>query len=67
MRKMNNETLIKCICHKGFRGYSCIVVRLNTWVGGKEITSQSLRHMHSSDMTYFYNSKIISSTGEEFV
>jgi hypothetical protein len=34
---MNNETLTKCICHKGFRRYSSVVARLNFGVGGQEI------------------------------
>ena len=39
---MNNETLTKCICHKGFSGYSSIVARSNFRVGGQETTPQSL-------------------------
>jgi len=41
-RKMNNETLTKCICHKGFSGYSSIVARSNFRVGGQETAPQSL-------------------------
>lgn len=32
----------KCICHKGFSGYSSVVARLNFRVGGQEITPKSL-------------------------
>jgi len=39
---MNNETLTKCICHKGFSGYSSVVARSNFSVGGQETTPQSL-------------------------
>jgi len=39
---MNNETLTKCICHKGFSGYSNIVARSNFRVGGQETAPQSL-------------------------
>ena len=39
---MNNETLTKCICHKGFSEYSSVVVRSNFRVGGQEIAPQSL-------------------------
>jgi len=39
---MNNETLTKCICHKGFSRYSSIVARSNFRVGGQETTPQSL-------------------------
>jgi len=31
--KMNNETLTKCICHKGFSGYSSVATRSNFRVG----------------------------------
>jgi len=41
-RKMNNETLTKCICHKGFSGYSSIVARSNFRVGGQVTAPQSL-------------------------
>jgi len=40
--KINNETLTKCICHKGFSGYSSIVARSNFRVGGQETATQSL-------------------------
>jgi len=41
-RKMNNETLTKCICHKGFSGYSSIFARSNFRVGGQDTAPQSL-------------------------
>lgn len=41
-RKMNNETVTKCICHKGFSGYSSIVARSNFRVGGQDTAPQSL-------------------------
>jgi hypothetical protein len=41
-RKINNETLTKCICHKGFSWYSSIVARSNFRVGGQETATQSL-------------------------
>jgi hypothetical protein len=40
--KINNETPTKCICHKGFSGYSSIVALSNFGVGGQETTPQSL-------------------------
>jgi len=39
---MNNETLTKCICHKGFSGYSSIFARSNFRVGGQDTAPQSL-------------------------
>ena len=39
---MNNETLTKCICHKGFSEYSSVVARSNFRVGGQETAPQSL-------------------------
>jgi len=39
---INNETPTKCICHKGFSGYSSVVARSNIRVGGQETTPQSL-------------------------
>jgi hypothetical protein len=39
---MNNETLTKCICHKGFSGYSSIVARSNFHIGGQDTTTQPL-------------------------
>lgn len=39
---MNNETLTKCICHKGFSGYSSVVARSKFRVGGQDTTPQSL-------------------------
>ena len=40
--KINNETPTKCICHKGFSGYSSIVARSKFRGGGQEIAPQSL-------------------------
>jgi hypothetical protein len=42
MIEKNNEPPTKCICHKGFSGYSSIVTRSNFRVGGQETTPQSL-------------------------
>jgi hypothetical protein len=39
---MNNETLTKAICNKGFSGHSSILPRSNFGVGGQETTPQSL-------------------------
>ena len=39
---MNNETLTKCIYHKGFSGYSSVVARSNFRVGGQVTAPQSL-------------------------
>ncbi len=39
---MNNETLTKCIYHKGFSGYLSVVARSKIRVGGQESTPQSL-------------------------
>jgi len=39
---MNNETLTKCICHKGFIGYSSIVPRSKFRIGGQDTAPQSL-------------------------
>ncbi len=39
---MNNETPTKCICNKGFSGYSSVVARSNFSVGGQEAEPQSL-------------------------
>jgi len=39
---MNNETLTKCICHKGFSGYSNVVARSKFRVGGQKTAPQSL-------------------------
>jgi hypothetical protein len=41
-RKMNNETLTKAICNKGFRGNSSILLRSNFSVVGQESSPQSL-------------------------
>ena len=40
--KINNETLTKAICNKGFSGYSSVVARSNFRVGGQDTTPQSL-------------------------
>jgi hypothetical protein len=40
--KRKNETLTKCICHKGFSGYSSIFARSNFRVGGQDTAPQSL-------------------------
>jgi len=39
---MNNETLTKCICHKGFSGYSSVVARSNFRIGGQVTAPQTL-------------------------
>ena len=39
---MSHKPLTKCICHKGFSGYSSVVARSNFRVGGQETTPQSL-------------------------
>ncbi len=39
---MNNETLTKAICNKGFSGNSSILPRLNFGVGGQDSSPQSL-------------------------
>jgi hypothetical protein len=42
-----HERTTKCICHKGFCGYSSVVTRSNFRVGGQETTPQSLTaHTH---------------------
>jgi hypothetical protein len=41
-RKINNETLTKAICNKGFRGNSSILPRSNFGVGGQARSPQSL-------------------------
>ena len=40
--KINNETLTKAICNKGFSGNSSIVPRIKFRVGGQEGSPQSL-------------------------
>lgn len=40
--KINNETPTKCICHKGFSGYSSIAARSKFCIGGQETAPQSL-------------------------
>ncbi|GAB4321957.1 MAG: hypothetical protein Kow00127_14540 [Bacteroidales bacterium] len=57
-RKMNNETLTKCICHKGFSGFSSIVARLNFRVGGQETAPQSLT-AHTLDRCVAFIEQII--------
>ena len=39
--KMHERTT-KCICHKGFSGYSSVVARSNFRVHGQETTTRSL-------------------------
>jgi len=41
-RKINNETLTKAICNKGFSGNLSILPRINFGVGGQESSPQSL-------------------------
>ena len=41
-RKRKHGHTTKCICHKGFSGYSSVVARSNFRVGGQETTPQSL-------------------------
>ena len=38
----NGQLVTKCICHKGFSGYSSVVARSNFRVGGQVTASQSL-------------------------
>ena len=40
--KMNNETVTKAICNKGFRGNSSILPRIKFRVSGQESSPQSL-------------------------
>jgi len=45
MKVSSNKTpehTTKCICHKGFSGYSSVVVRSKFCVGGQDATPQSL-------------------------
>jgi hypothetical protein len=42
MIEKNNKPPTKCICHKGFSGYSSIVTCSNFRVGGQETAPQSL-------------------------
>lgn len=37
-----HERTTKCICHKGFSGYSSVVARSNSCVGMQETSLQSL-------------------------
>ena len=39
---INAQLPTKCICHKGFSGYSSVVVRSNFRVGGQVTAPQSL-------------------------
>ena len=41
-RKMNNETLTKAICNKGFSGNSSVLPRIKFRVGGQFCSPQSL-------------------------
>jgi len=41
-RKINNETLTKAICNKGFNSNSSILPRIKFRVGGQESSPQSL-------------------------
>jgi len=45
---MNNETLTKAICNKGFSGNSSILPRIKFRVGGQDNSPQSLT-AHSLD------------------
>jgi len=40
--KTEHRAVTKCICNKGFSGYSSIVARSNFRVGGQESSPQSL-------------------------
>lgn len=40
--KIEHQHPTKCICHKGFSGYSGVVARSNFRIGGQETTPQSL-------------------------
>ena len=42
MIKKKGERLTKCICHKGFSGFSSIVARSNFRIGGQDTAPQSL-------------------------
>ena len=42
LTKIKNERTTKCICHKGFSGYSSVVARSNICVGGQKTAPQSL-------------------------
>jgi hypothetical protein len=46
--KINNETLTKAICNKGFSGNSGILPRIKICVGGQDSSPQSLT-AHSLD------------------
>ncbi len=40
--KTEHQAVTKCICHKGFSGYSSVVARSNIRVGGQKTAPQSL-------------------------
>lgn len=42
MKMKEVQQVTKCICHKGFSGYSSIVARSNFYVGGQVTIPQSL-------------------------
>lgn len=42
MWRIKHEHTTKCICHKGFSGYSSIVTRFDFRVGGQDTALQSL-------------------------
>ncbi len=44
----NGQLVTKCICHKGFSGYSSVVARSNFRVGGQDTAPQSLK-VHTLD------------------
>ena len=50
-RKINDETLTKAICNKGFRGNSNILPRSNFGVGGQESSPQSLTKSYTQRYT----------------
>jgi len=54
---MNNETLTKCICHKGFSGYSNVVARSKFRVGGQKTAPQSLTAHTLDRYRQFYDRK----------
>lgn len=42
IKDKNGQLVTKCICHKGFSGYSSVVARSNFRVGGQVTAPQSL-------------------------
>ena len=52
-RKINNETLTKAICNKGFSGNSSILPRINFCVGRQESSPQSLTAHSQTDSAFF--------------